>query len=142
MSLESDLIRDEGMVLKPYEDTVGKLTIGVGRNLDDRGITEAEAMVLLKNDIEVAKQELLNNFSITRPMEFDEPVRFEVLVNMSFNLGGPRLATFRRMWAAIEAGDYATAADEMLDSKWADQVGPRADRLASEMTSGQKWESR
>ena len=127
-AVEQDLIRDEGMVLRPYSDSVGKMTIGIGRNLDDRGITEAEARYLARSDILGAVADLDRNVPWWRGLA--EP-RQRALVNMCFNVGWPRLSSFARMWAALEAGDYETAADEALDSKWARQVGARAERIAA-----------
>jgi lysozyme len=130
---EMMLIRHEGMELKPYKDTVGKLTIGVGRNLDDRGISEEEAMYLLRNDIEIHARELADRFPVVRDLS---GARYYVLVNMCFNIGIHRLAGFQRMWAAIDRHDYASASLEMLDSKWAKQVGKRAEELAEIMRVG------
>lgn len=131
-ALTKQLIIDEGMRLKPYRDTVGKLTIGVGRNLDDNGISEDEALVMLKNDIDQAFDEL-SQFDWFNSLK---PVKQDALVNMCFNLGLPRLLSFKRMIAALEAGDYQTAADEALDSKWAVQVGERANRIAEVIRNG------
>lgn len=125
--LTEDLIRDEGLRLKPYKDTVGETTIGVGRNLDDVGITEYEARYLLENDIGVAMSELDREISWWRGLE--EPAQ-RALVNMCFNLGWPRLSRFRGMLGALEAHDYPNAAEEALDSRWAAQVGDRAHRIA------------
>lgn len=127
------LTRHEGLKLKPYRDTVGKLTIGVGRNLDDVGISIDEAMLMLDNDFDTAEQELQTRFPITRDM--DGP-RYYALVNMCFNLGITRLAMFKKMWAAIGDGDWDRAADEALDSKWARQVGNRATELAEMLRRG------
>lgn len=131
-ALTKQLIHDEGMRLKPYRDTVGKLTIGVGRNLDDNGISEDEALVMLKNDIDQAFDEL-SQFDWFNSLK---PVKQDALVNMCFNLGLPRLLSFKRMIAALEVGDYQTAADEALDSKWAVQVGERANRIAEVIRNG------
>lgn len=131
-ALTKQLIIDEGMRLKPYRDTVGKLTIGVGRNLDDNGISEDEALVMLKNDIDQAFDEL-SQFDWFNSLK---PVKQDALVNMCFNLGLPRLLSFKRMIAALESGDYQTAADEALDSKWAVQVGERANRIAEVIRNG------
>jgi len=134
MDIVEQLIRDEGLRLKPYRDSVGKLTIGIGRNLDDVGITQEEACYLLHTDIvRVAGQiqEALpwaNNLS---------PARASVLGNMAFNMGIGGLLQFKQFLAALEAGDYEKAATEMLNSKWAKQVGPRADRLAQQIRTGQ-----
>jgi lysozyme len=127
LQLERDLDRDEGRRRKPYRDSVGKLTIGVGRNLDDRGLTEPEIDYLLHNDITLACAELDRNASWWRDMP--EPWQ-RGLANMSFNLGWPRLSAFKKMLAALEAGDGVTAAAEALDSKWSAQVGDKASRIA------------
>ena len=83
MNIADLLIRHEGLRLKPYRDTVGKLTIGVGRNLDDVGITREEALYLLKNDIDNARRELIK--TIPRFLDMDK-VRQIVLISMTFNL--------------------------------------------------------
>ena len=131
--LTKQLFRDEGLRLKPYRDSLQVLTIGVGRNLDDRGITEAEAKFLLMNDIAIVEKEL-NALPIYRKMD---DVRQTVLANLSFNIGVPRLLKFRKLWMALDAGDYHKAADEMLDSTWAQQVGLRAVRLSGMMRTGE-----
>ena len=124
------LLIDEGLRLKPYRCTAGKLTIGVGRNLDDRGITEPEAMGLLDNDIRRVWGELMT----TIPWAIRAPeVVQDVLVNMGFNLGLGGLLGFKRTLAHLEAGAYQQAADAMLDSRWAEQVGERAQRLARQI---------
>ena len=132
-ALKEELIRDEGLRLKPYRDTVGKLTIGVGRNLDDVGITKDEAMHLLECDIRRVKADLDLALSWWRGLD---DVRQRALVNMAFNLGITRLMGFKNTLAAIRAGNYVDAAKGMLDSKWATQVGERATRLAAMMVEG------
>jgi len=127
-TLRADLKRDEGVVLKPYRDAVNKLSIGVGRNLDDNGISYIEALFLLDNDIGEAEKALRTN--LIGYDDLDEPVQ-RALCNMVFNLGWPRFATFKKMIAALEAKDFETAAQEALDSKWAKQVGARATRIAN-----------
>ncbi len=127
-TIETDLIRDEGLRLKPYTDTVGKLTIGVGRNLDDVGISDAEARHLLRNDIMAAVRDLDRNIPWWRDLSEG---RQRALLNMCFNMGWPTLSAFRKMLAALRTGDYDTAAAEALDSRWARQVGQRADRIAA-----------
>lgn len=131
--LVRDLVRDEGMRLKPYTDTVGKVTIGVGRNLDDVGISETEALDMLDADIDRSIEDLERNL----PWLFERPEPVQrALVNMCFNLGWPRLSGFRNMLAALEAGDYDRAAAEALDSRWARQVGARAERIAALFREG------
>lgn len=133
-SLEDQLIDHEGLELKPYHCTADKLTIGVGRNIQDRGITEDEARYLLKNDIKIVEDELLTRQPVVAGLD---SVRQRVLVDMGFNLGLPILMKFQNMWAAIEDEDYHEAARQMMDSRWASQVGQRAERLAQAMSSGE-----
>ena len=133
--IEEQLILHEGMRLKPYRCTEGKLTIGVGRNLDDKGISKEEALFLLRNDIVTVTTQL---------QKYDwyinaDPIRRKVLIDMAYNLGITGLLQFRRMIAALERGDYEGAADQMLDSRWAEQVGYRAVRLAEMMRTGEDY---
>lgn len=132
-SLRDQLIRHEGLRLKPYKDIVGKLTIGVGRNLDDVGISKEEAMMLLDNDIRTAAMGLLK--ALPWIAKLDQP-RQQVLINMAFNMGIPTLLTFKNTLQYVEDGDYAMAAENMLHSLWARQVGPRAVELAGIMKNG------
>jgi lysozyme len=132
-SLADQLKRDEGLRKFPYKDTVGKSTIGYGRNLEDVGISEAEAETLLANDIAIATSQLEFHFPWT--MSLDE-ARKGVLVNMAFNMGVAGVAQFRDTLAKIQAGEYSAAAQAMLQSKWAEQVGARAQRLSVQMESG------
>ena len=126
--------RHEGLRLKPYKDTVGKLTIGYGRNLEDRGISQLEAEQLFKHDLAEHKRELLERWPWVSSLG---PVREAVFVDMAFNLGIGGLAKFRRFIAAAERRDFRAAASEMMDSRWATQVKGRARRLARMMRSGQ-----
>ena len=134
--IKDQLIRHEGLRLKPYRDTVGKLTIGVGRNLDDIGISKEEALCLLENDLKRVERDL--DRAVPYWKDYGD-VRAAVLVNMCFNLGITRLLGFRKFLAAFHRGDFQTAANEMLDSKWAIQVGHRAVELANQMRTGQ-WQ--
>lgn len=126
--LTADLRRDEGERLKPYRDIVGKLTIGVGRNLDDVGISETECLMLLKNDITRVGIELDEHIPWWR--QLDGALQ-GVLANMCFNLGINGLLGFHRFLTLLQAGKRIDAAMELLHSKWADQVGVRAVRLAT-----------
>ncbi len=123
----TQLVIDEGLRLKPYRCPAGRLTIGVGRNLDDRGVSEAEALLLLGDDVD----ECWKRLSSALPWlpGAPEPVQ-EALVNMAFNLGVSGLLGFRSTLAALATHDYTAAAQDMLESKWAGQVGARARRLA------------
>lgn len=131
--LRSDLIRDEGLRLHPYTDSADKITLGVGRNLTDRGIAHDEAMTLLENDIAAVVADL--NRELPWWTRLDEP-RQRVLANMAFNLGIEKLLLFKHTLDAMARGDYAAAADGMAASLWASQVGPRAERLVAMMRSG------
>ncbi len=124
----ADLKRDEGLRLKPYRCSAGKLSIGYGRNLDDVGVSEFEAECMLERDIHGAMDGLDTGLSWWRLMP--EPWQ-RGLINMAFNLGLPRLMGFRKMLAALEAGDGQRASIEALSSKWARQVGTRAERIAT-----------
>lgn len=132
-ALIHQLTLHEGMELKPYRCTGGKLSIGVGRNLDDRGITEAEAELMLSNDIDDFADRLKRE--IPWMVELS-PVRQRVLLDMAFNLGISGLLKFKRTLKAIRAKQYEKAAEMMLDSRWATQVGQRAKRLSKMMATG------
>jgi len=133
MNLIEQLVRDEGLQLKTYKDSVGKLTIGVGRNLDDVGISRAEAMALLANDVQNAVTQIEQHLPWAAGLD---EVRLGALINMCFNLGIGRLLNFKNFLAALQAGDYQTASAEMLSSLWARQVGSRAQRLAMQIQTG------
>ena len=116
----------EGFDNMPYIDTVGKLTIGYGRNLQDNGISKDEAEYLLNNDVIRAIRDIEDY-----PWYQEAPESTKrALVNMSFNLGLTRLLTFKKMIAALISHDYTKAALEALDSKWAKQIGDRAKDVA------------
>lgn len=134
MTLRDQLLLHEGLRLKPYRDTLGHWTIGAGRNLDAKGISRIEALIMLDNDIYEAKRDLFE--ALPWAEQLDE-VRQRVLIDMTFNLGIGGLLKFKRMLAAVEAGDYATASLEMLNSRWAAQTGTRATRLARWMRTGE-----
>lgn len=142
--LESDLIRDEGLRLQVYDDATGKPikpgdtlkgypTIGVGRNLTGKGITKDEAMYLLRDDIPETEEALDAAFPWWRGLP--EPVA-RGMANMCFALGLAGLSRFAIMLAALERHDFQTAATECLASKWAGQVGPRAERISNLFLEG------
>lgn len=131
--LIKQLILDEGKKHKPYKDSVGKTTIGVGRNLDDVGLSDDEIEYLLKNDID----RVIGDLDAALPwwVALSEE-RQQVLANMCFNLGISRLLAFKNTLEAMEEGRYDAAANGMLASLWARQVGARAIRLADRMRKG------
>ena len=132
--IKEQLVRHEGLRLKPYRCTAGKLTIGIGRNLDDCGITQSEAYVMLINDIMNCEKQLQSKI----PDIYNglDEVRKSVLLNMCFNLGINGLLCFKNTLAFVKAGDWERAANNMLASKWAKQVGRRAIELSELMRKG------
>ncbi len=137
MLLRDLLIEDEGIKTKVYYDTRGIATIGVGRNLEDTGITQEEAMYLLENDIKRVIKECVQEFhwflSLCEIRQF-------VVVSMVFNLGLDGFKDFKRMIKAIEKQDWVEAACQMIDSLWAVQVkAKRATRLANMMKYGEEY---
>ncbi len=132
-ALATKLIKKhEGLRLTPYRCSSQKLTIGYGRNLQDNGITLDEAETMLQHDVGTAikEAESLPFFS------FLNEARQAVIVDMIFNLGLPRFGMFKKMIAAIEKQQWQVAANEMLNSRWARQVGKRANTLSEMMRLG------
>lgn len=132
----AQLTLHEGGRRFPYVDTVGKITIGVGRNLTDRGLSDDEIDLLLADDLD----EHWTKLTAALPwVESLNEVRQRVLLDMAFNLGVAGLLTFKQTLAAVHRGDWDAAASGMLDSKWARQVGARATRLATMMRTGEDF---
>lgn len=132
--LIAQLSIDEGRKPRIYRDTVGKWTGGVGRNLSDRPFFENEIDLMLNNDITLVEVQLDDKLPWWRTMT---DARQNVLLNMCFNLGIDRLLGFKNTLAYMKAGNYNKAADGMLSSLWAKQVGDRAKRLAATMRTGE-----
>lgn len=132
--LKAQLVIDEGKRSRIYTDTVGKITGGVGRNLTDRPFSDDEIELMLENDIALAAKELDRVFPWWKKLN---DTRQNVMANMMFNMGAPRLMGFKKFLMYSEAGRYDAAAGEMLDSVWAKQVGTRAIRLADLMRKGE-----
>tara|TARA_Y100000385_G_scaffold107460_1_gene111579 strand:- start:147 stop:575 length:429 start_codon:yes stop_codon:yes gene_type:complete len=124
----------EGVKNKVYKDHLGIETIGVGRNLVDRGLSDEEVDYLLSNDITIVENELDNGLSWWR--DLDE-VRQRALADLAFNMGIPRLHGFVKMLDGLQRRDYHAAADELLDSKYAKQVGARSERVAAMIRTGE-----
>lgn len=131
--LAAQLTIDEGRRARIYVDTVGKISGGVGRNLTDRAFSEDEIDLMLNNDITLVEQALDRSLPWWRQMN---DARQNVLANMCF-MGIGTLLTFKNTLAAMQDSRYGDAADGMLASKWAKQVGQRANRLADIMRKGQ-----
>lgn len=131
-TLVEQLIRHEGLRLKPYTDTAGKLSIGVGRNLTDCGISHDEALTLLQRDLAEAEADLWKF-----PWFLDlNMARRQALIDMRFNLGPIGFRQFEGMLAALAAGDFKTAAESMRASLWHRQVPARVSELASMVETG------
>src|SRR6056300_454738 len=150
-----ELIKHEGLKLQVYKDTLGIDTIGIGRNLEDRGITkqeldeldipninhvyeygitEADAVYLATNDVQIVETELVRAHPCVDKLD---SVRQLILMDMAFNMGVPRLCKFKNMWNAIHEQKFDIASAEMLDSRWATQVGSRAVKLSDAMKKGE-----
>lgn len=123
----------EGLRLKPYRCTTGRLTIGYGRNIEDCGIVKEEAEFLLIADIVRSEKELCGIFHKFNKFTNN---RKAALIDMLFNLGKPRFKNFHNMIKSIKAGDWNSAAGEALDSLWAKQVGNRANEIAGMLRKG------
>lgn len=136
MNLIEQLERHEGLRLKPYRCTSDKLTIGIGRNLEDVGITEEEARMLLKNDIANATTQLLTEYPWMTTLG---EVRFAALLNFTFNVGIGTVGKFVKALALLKEQQFDKAADEFLKSRWARQVGQRAVEVTDQIRTGE-WQ--
>lgn len=133
-TLRRHLLVDEGLRLKPYKDTVGKWTIGVGRNLTDVGISAVEADILLDNDVEKAWKDLQERFPWVLTLT---EARQVALVNLTFNMGINGLAKFVNTLAALKQGNYSTAANGLRRSLWYRQVQrSRSERIIHMVLTG------
>jgi lysozyme len=139
------LIKHEGNRQFPYFDCCskpfkecqcenqGKLTIGVGRNIEDIGISESEAFALLMNDITRVNMQVENHFPWFKKLS---PPRKSVVLSMVFNMGIEKFKEFKKMIGSLEQGHYSDASKQMLNSIWASQVKKRAIELSDIMESG------
>ena len=125
--------RHEGFRSRAYTDSVGILTIGFGRNIQEKGISLDEGLYLLERDLKDAEQDAWKFFPGYKNLN---DARQLVIVEMSFNLGIARLLNFKKMITCLSDTDFKGAAKEMLDSAWASQVGKRAVELAHLMEEG------
>lgn len=131
--LEAQLKRQEGLRLKVYKCTAGYNTVGYGRNLDTRGISETEALAMLQSDIDDVEQKL-EDAGLLKGLN---DARACVLINMCFQMGISGLMRFKRTLQLIKDGLYEEAANEMLDSRWAMQTPSRARELSDQMRTGE-----
>lgn len=129
------LIVSEGLRLKPYTDTVGKLSIGIGRNLTDVGISALEAYDMLNHDLDKAIVAIVGRYSWVADQD---PVRQAVLVELQFNMGSRGLGTFVNTLAAFQRRDYPAVAAGLRASKWFRQVQKsRSDRILKMVETGE-----
>ena len=131
--LRALLIKHEGLRTHAYEDSAGVLSIGVGRNLDDRGLSIDEVHFLLDNDIRLSTEELSRAFEWFDSLN---DARRDALISMHYNLGLTKLLKFKKTLAAFSKGKFLDGSEEMLDSKWADQIGQRAIDLSTMIRTG------
>ena len=138
--LRAELIRDEGLRLTAYRDSLGFLTIGIG-HLIKKGesfgvITKDQAISLLEEDIKDAERKLDSIFPGWRKLD---DVRQRTFVNLSVNLGY-KLAAFKRFLHAAKSGDWEKAADQLMQSRWYKQVKLRGPRIVHAIRTGTEWE--
>ncbi len=145
---EDALKRDESVRRKPYLDCCGKywrdctctvkgkLTIGVGRNLDDVGISDDESNLMENNDLAKVRAQLVEHLPWIKNLS---AARQSVFENMAFNMGVAGLLRFNVTLAFAQAGNFNAAAEAMLQSTWANQVGARAQRLSQQLKTDQ-WQ--
>ncbi len=126
-TVEEYIKRNEGLRLKPYKCSAGKLTIGYGRNIEDNGISLDEAEFLLSSDIRSVTEEIRRLIPDFDSLELPQKT---ALIDMGFNLGITRLSKFKLMLKAVNARDFKTAAMEMLDSNYANQLPNRSSKNA------------
>ena len=129
--LKRSLILHEGLERLPYIDTVGKITIGIGYNLTDRGLSDDWINQQFSDDVDYFYNKLIA-FPWFKHLTQDRQI---ALIDMAF-MGWKKFLTFNKMIKALQQGDYETAAFEMLNSKWAQQVGDRAKTLANVINDG------
>ena len=128
------LRRHEGVKNTLYKCTSNKWTIGVGRNLEDVGLSEEEIDILLQNDI-TRTEELLDEYmSWWSDLDY---IRQDAMINFVFNVGIGTAMKFKKAMTALEEGDYDVAADEMMDSNWSKQVGHRAIEVTEMIRTGE-----
>jgi lysozyme len=120
----------EGLRLHPYKCPSNKLTIGYGRNLEDKGLTTFEANLLLNNDIQEIYTQLKQQLPYFKDLKY---IAQEILIEMAFQIGVSGLLKFKKTLHYLENKDYKNASIEMLNSKWAKQTPQRAKKLSNLM---------
>lgn len=135
LSIEKQLIRDEGMSLEVYLDHLGKPTVGVGHLVTSEDklkvgdtISNSQALKLFRKDVKTARKDATIFVGVDKFRKLS-PNMQNVVTNMAFNLGATKLAKFKEFKKAVREGDHKAMVREMKDSKWYKQVPNRADRL-------------
>ena len=123
----AQLRRDEGVKYDIYVDSEGWLTLGVGHRLRARALSDAAVDQILRDDVAGTTAELLEAYPWAGQLS---GARFGAVQNLAFNLGVAGLGTFVKFLAALRQERWKDAAAELLDSKYAEQVGDRAKRLS------------
>lgn len=134
-ALLDQLVRHEGVRLRPYTDQAGKTSIGVGRNLTDAGISREEAMTLLDHDVD----EAITDLAAAYPwFAYLDSVRQRAVVDLRFNTGAQGFRTFHEFLRAMALKDYPSAAYQLRASAWAGEVGRRARDLSVMIETGKE----
>ena len=128
------LILHEGKKNKAYICPAGKITIGIGRNLEDKGLSDAEIEFLFQNDVSECISDLEKIFPDFHNLD---DVRQAVLIDMRFNLGPGGFRSFRKFIRAVRDKDWREAVKQMKDSKWYYEVKTRAKGLCKMMETGE-----
>lgn len=131
--LRRSIVKHEGFNRFPYVDSVGKLSIGIGYNLTDRGLDDDWINNQYNKDVLYFYNQLNEYFSWYRDLVPDRQI---ILIDMCF-MGWKKFLEFEKMIDAIARGDYKKAAFEMINSEWALQVKGRAAELAQGMLTGE-----
>jgi lysozyme len=135
----AELATDEGLRLRPYLDTKGKITIGYGRNLSANGISRAEADMLLANDFDNALHDCETHVKCWSRLDL---TRRKAVHNLMFNMGWTTLATFTTFWLLMDAGKYMAAAHDLATTLWAHEIQPsRVDRIVKQLLGAEETQS-
>ena len=132
-ALRVELTLDEGEKSKPYIDTSGNVTIGIGRNLTANGVSADEISLMFTNDVTAAESALDAGVPWWRTLD---PVRQRVMLNMCFNMGWTVFSQFKRFFIFMKGGEWEEAGAAMQASLWWHQVGERAVRLQGMVLTG------
>lgn len=132
IQITAQLTRDEGKRYVAYSDSRGISTIGIGHDLQD-SISDTAVDQIFQDDLALAENELQTDLPWTSSLD---DVRYGALVNLTFNLGIGGLEKFKLMLAALMRGNFNEAANQLLNSAYANEVGDRAQRLATQIITG------